>query len=245
MQMTNSADINLYLAFEESEIEAVLRAAALVGNLGCGLKIGISAFTALGPEKISGLGAPLFLDLKFHDIPSVVENAVARAVKLCRPRLLTVHGSGGEAMLRAAKRAAAQSETKLLAVTVLTSLPADIETSKTLAKRAKRAGIDGIVCSAVEAGQLRKVIGEEMLIVSPGIRVDGASAGDQKRIATPTQAGENGVDCIVAGRGVFAAAEPAAAAENILKEFIVGKQNRLKNLRNKPPRNSKSAGTAG
>ena len=220
----------LYLAFEGEAPAAAKRFTEIATGTGCGLKIGIAAFGALGAEAVAALRAPLFLDLKFHDIPSVVALAVARTTAICRPQLMTLHAAGGRKMMEHALAAAAEaaksvnaSRPRLLAVTILTSLAADEELSQMLARQAREAGMDGIVCSALEAAGLRRIIGEEMLIVAPGIRAKGDDNGEQKRVATPELAARNGVDSLVVGRPITASADPAAAAESIVREFLGAK----------------------
>ncbi|GBD42962.1 Orotidine 5'-phosphate decarboxylase [bacterium HR40] len=194
------------------------------------LKLGLEFFTANGPaavEEMAGLGVPIFLDLKFHDIPHTVAGAVAAACRL-PVTLLTLHAAGGRAMLEAAVRArdaATGSRPRLLAVTVLTSLDdSDLRllgTDRTvgeqvlaLAEMALACGIDGLVCSPHELSELRRRFGDEPLLVVPGIRPR-AAGDDQKRILDPRTALELGADLLVIGRPIVAAADPAAAARAI------------------------------
>jgi len=189
------------------------------------VKVGLQLYTAAGPEIVRELRARdrrIFLDLKLHDIPNTVAGAVESAGTL-GVELLTVHASGGAAMLRAAARAA-RTELSLLAVTVLTSLsagelatawgrePLEVEGEVVrLARVARDAGIAGVVASVRELSAIRGEIGEDLRVLTPGIRLPGDSAGDQTRIATPGDALRLGADYIVIGRTVTAAADPAEA----------------------------------
>jgi len=197
-------------------------------------KVGLQLFTAEGPKFVQhmiGEGRKVFLDLKFHDIPNTVSSAV-RSVCTLGVDMLTVHAAGGSAMLRAALEAskAASKPPLVLAVTVLTSMdaaslsaigvtgsPADQVLN--LALLAKEAGCGGVVASPQEAAMLRKALGPEMAIVTPGVRPVGADKGDQSRVATPAEAIRSGASHIVVGRPITAAPDPAAAARQILAEL--------------------------
>src|SRR3954465_13619931 len=197
-------------------------------------KIGKQLFTSEGPDLVRNLvssGRKVFLDLKYHDIPNTVASAVRCAAEL-NVAMLTVHASGGSKMLRAAADAAAQSAGKplVLAVTVLTSM-ADEDLHEIgitgsaqdqvlkLAKLAQKAAVGGLVASPSELKALRHAIGQDMKIVTPGVRPVGSDKGDQARVATPADAIANGADYIVVGRPITAAADPAAAAKAILAEI--------------------------
>ncbi|MBX6369208.1 MAG: orotidine-5'-phosphate decarboxylase [Rhodospirillales bacterium] len=201
-------------------------AAAVRPHVG-GLKLGLEFFCANGPEAVRDVAgdAPLFLDLKLHDIPNTVAGAV-RAVLPLRPAFLTVHAAGGPAMLRAAAEAAA-GEIKLLGVTVLTSLDdGDLDRVgqrgpvadqvRRLALLAREAGLSGVVCSPHEIRTLRAECGPDFLLVVPGIRPAGAGVGDQKRVMTPAEALAAGADHLVIGRPITGDPDPAAAARRIL-----------------------------
>ena len=213
-------------------------ALALVDRLeprACALKVGKELFVAGGPEPVRrriDRGFRVFLDLKFHDIPSTVAGACAAATRL-GVWMLNVHAAGGRAMLLAARQAVTRAaeasgaaKPLLLAVTVLTSLSArDLEevglgpSPETVALRLARlaldCGLDGVVCSAVEAPALRRALGANAKLVTPGIRPEGAGTDDQARIATPAAAIANGADYLVIGRPVTHAADPRAALERI------------------------------
>lgn len=193
-------------------------------------KTGLELFCAEGPSILKPLqnkGKNVFLDLKLHDIPRTVEKAVASVIQH-RVQLLTIHAGGGKEMMRAAANAAKNSSTKLLAVTVLTSLDAEnlrslsitrspADQALALAEMAYECGIDGIVCSVHEAAAIRNALGPDALIVTPGIRLPGDAAGDQKRIATPRAAKDAGATHLVIGRPILAAPDPSNAYREIVK----------------------------
>jgi len=196
-------------------------------------KVGSVLFTAAGPaavEMVRKRGGRVFLDLKYHDIPATVGVAVEAAARL-GVGLLTVHASGGAAMLRAATGAAGPGRPRIVAVTVLTSLdraalhgevgvPSAVEGHVVhLAQLARNAGCDGVVASPREAARLRALLGPQALIVTPGIRPAGAHADDQARSATPATARRAGADYLVVGRPITGAADPAAAAAAVLAEI--------------------------
>ena len=209
----------------------------LKGDVG-GFKIGKEFFTALGPEAVrTVLGSALaFLDLKFHDIPNTVAGATRAATRL-GVRLLTVHASGGTAMMAAAATAAREaaaatgiSPPKILGVTVLTSMDeADLEAVgqrgpaaaqvERLALLSQKAGLDGVVCSPREIASLRQACGADFLLVVPGIRPDWAAKGDQKRVTSPAEACALGADYLVIGRPITAAQDPLEAARRIVAEI--------------------------
>jgi orotidine-5'-phosphate decarboxylase len=193
------------------------------------LKLGLEFFLANGANGFGAIsGAPIFLDLKLHDIPNTVAGAV-RAVLPLRPRMLTVHAAGGSAMIQAAHQAAASTGSgrpMILAVTVLTSLGqqelgaigvagALEEQVLRLGRLAIGAGADGLVCSSLEVSALRQALGPEVRLVVPGIRPEGAATGDQARTMTPAQAVAAGADWIVVGRPITGASDPGAATADI------------------------------
>lgn len=191
-----------------------------------GVKLGLEFFTANGPagvHEIAALGLPVFLDLKLHDIPNTVAKAV-QALRPIAPAVLTVHASGGRAMLEDAK-AAAPAHTKVVAVTTLTSLDANDLRSigvmsdphaqvLRLADLARDAGLDGVVCSGVEVAAVHKAWPKGFLVV-PGLRPAGSGAGDQKRVVTPRQASDAGAALLVIGRPITQAESPEDAARAI------------------------------
>ena len=224
----------LGVALDTSDRGEVVRLAKLLqGRVGT-VKLGLEAFTASGPDlvrEISDLGTPVFLDLKLHDIPNTVERAARNAARL-GVAMLTVHASGGEAMLKAAVAGASAAERPplVLAVTVLTSLDdaALVELGipggaaqrvSAWAQLARRSGCGGVVCSPREAAAVRALVGSGFLLVTPGIRPAGEAAGDQRRVATPASAVAAGADILVIGRPITASPNPASAAETILAEL--------------------------
>ena len=191
-----------------------------------GLKLGLEFFCANGPEavrNVARVGLPLFLDLKLHDIPNTVAKAVDALASL-RPAILTVHAAGGQAMLAAAK-AAAPEGTKVVAVTVLTSLDeSDLGAMgvagspagqvERLTNLAREAGVDGIVCSGTEVASARRTWPDGFFVV-PGVRPAGAEVGDQKRVVTPADAIADGASILVIGRPITGADDPGEAARAI------------------------------
>jgi orotidine-5'-phosphate decarboxylase len=198
-------------------------------------KIGNRLFTAEGPravQTVAGLGFSIFLDLKFHDIPNTVGRAVASAAALPNVGLLTLHAAGGQAMMRAARKALEGNPDPplLLGVTILTSLtPLDLaqvglsgglgSRAVALARLAKRAGLDGVVTSAHEAKAIRKACGDNLAILIPAVRPANSQADDQSRIATPGEAAAAGANYMVVGRPITAAKDPRSAAAAILAEI--------------------------
>jgi orotidine-5'-phosphate decarboxylase len=197
-------------------------------------KVGMELFTAAGPEVLEPLikrGHSVFLDLKFHDIPNTVAGAVRSAAGL-GVRMVNVHAAGGPAMLAAAREALAgfADPPELLAVTMLTSMDqaqtsaigydrSPAEQVELLARMTLKAGIRGFVCSAQEVAALRTLTGPEGVLVTPGIRPAGSAKGDQSRIATPGEALRLGASYLVVGRPISLAADPAEAAEAVLREM--------------------------
>jgi orotidine-5'-phosphate decarboxylase len=195
-------------------------------------KVGSQLFTAAGPQlvrEIVGRGEKVFLDLKYHDIPNTVANAVAEACQL-GVSLMTVHALGGKAMMEAAVGALPAVGSRLLAVTILTShdqaslgaigLAGPVaESVQRLARLAQEAGADGIVASPLEAEMIRGACGPDFLIVTPGIRLAGSKADDQARATTPAAAIRAGSSYVVVGRPIAEAADPAAAAAAVVREI--------------------------
>lgn len=216
--------------------QAVRIAKQLQGLIQC-VKIGSILFTAEGPraiERMRALGFDVFLDLKFHDIPSTVEKS-CRAAVAHRIAMLTVHASGGREMLHAAaagvRHEAARlriRRPKVVGVTVLTSQGAADQAGSlrrdviALAQTARHAGLDGVVASPQEARDIRRRMPRPWLIVCPGIRPAGASKRDQARVATPRQALDAGADWLVVGRPITEAARPREATCRIIEELERG-----------------------
>ncbi|PRO72772.1 orotidine-5'-phosphate decarboxylase [Alteromonas alba] len=227
--MNQEARVIVALDFDDAD-----KAMALVDQLdpaACKLKVGKEMFTLFGPEFVKSLiarGFDIFLDLKFHDIPNTVAKACKAAAEM-GVWMVNVHASGGMEMMKAAKNAIAGSshpQTKLIAVTVLTSMDQaqlnDVvpEVSpagqvKKLAQLTADSGLDGVVCSAKEAVMLRETHNDEFLLVTPGIRPAGADVGDQKRVMTPVDAIDAGVSYLVMGRPITQAENPLAALQAV------------------------------
>jgi orotidine-5'-phosphate decarboxylase len=225
----------VFVAIDTPDLARAIALAEAVRQDAGGVKLGLEFFAAQGPEgvrRIASFGLPVFLDLKLHDIPNTVAKAVEALAPLA-PAILTVHAAGGSAMLQAAKHAAPPA-TKVVAVTVLTSLDAtDLAAAgvagspeqqvERLAALARAAGVDGIVCSGAEVRAASAAWPEGFFVV-PGVRPAGGDAGDQKRVVTPAQAIEDGASVLVIGRPVTAADDPAEALGSIcasLKKEVI------------------------
>jgi len=213
-------------------------AVALVGRLDpgrCRLKVGKELFTRLGPcfvERLAALGFQVFLDLKFHDIPHTVAAACAAAADL-GVWMMNLHASGGRRMLEAARERLAQRANPplLIAVTVLTSLDASdlaeigcpgapAQRVLSLARLTRDAGLDGVVCSPREAAMVRRELGIDFVLVTPGVRPASTAVGDQKRVMTPREAVQAGADYLVVGRPITAASDPLQALAAIERELV-------------------------
>lgn len=191
-------------------------------------KVGSQLFTGYGPKVIEFIrkkGAEVFLDLKFFDIPNTVANAVKQAVRL-KIKMLTLHISGGREMILAAVKSAKNESRKLklkrpllIGVTVLTSQQAEPQEVLNLARLGLDCGLDGVVCSVLEAATLRKAINKKFFIVTPGIRQDTKIVDDQKRTATASEAAEAGSNFLVIGRPILEAADPKEAVKNYLTKL--------------------------
>jgi len=233
----------LAVALDYPDAQQALKLVDTLGHTCQWFKVGMELYYAAGNDIVRELrnrGFDVFLDLKLHDIPNTVAGAVRSATQ-AGAGLLTLHASGGSAMMAAATEAArAPGSPRLLAVTVLTSMDAaqlagtGITASPAdhvlrLAKLATQSGIDGFVCSAEEVAAVRAATGPNTLLVIPGIRPTGADIGDQKRIATPAQAIASGASMLVVGRPITQAADPAAAAQAILDEISKAETTQKKN----------------
>lgn len=206
------------------------------------IKLGLEFFSIHGPqgvERVTQKGEiPFFLDLKFHDIPNTLAGAVRSAMRL-RPKMMTLHASGGGMMMRAAADVVQEEADKLdvespimLGVTVLTSmdqqdlismgvqheLPKQVES---LAELAQKSGMNGVVCSPHEARRLRRVCGDDFTLVTPGVRPANSDQGDQKRIMTPQDALEAGASYLVIGRPITEAADPSHVAEDVKSACVL------------------------
>lgn len=222
----NDPGTRLALALDVPDLDAAKRLIAQTREHFGVFKVGLELYTAVGPRAVEAVhesGARCFLDLKLHDIPATMGRSVARAAAM-GVAYLTVHGMAGSEALRSAQQSA--GGTRLLAVTVLTSLDAPAlaeigflddpsRAADRLAQLAWRAGVRGFVTSAHECAALRQALGPKAFLVTPGVRPAGAAAGDQKRVMTPTDAIDAGADLLVVGRPIRDASDPSAAASDI------------------------------
>lgn len=224
--MTVAAPIAV--ALDAPDLETAARWASLVTPHVTTVKVGLELYLRYGPDVVASVrgasGVEVFLDLKLHDIPATVAGA-ARAMSRLKPAYVTVHGTGGAPMIRAAAEAAAPT-TKVAAVTILTSLgEADLEAVGLagpvldavlrLSALAVEAGARALVCSPREVAAVRAEVGPDITLITPGIRPEGAAAQDQARVATPEEALAAGADLLVIGRPITAAPDPGAAAASI------------------------------
>jgi orotidine-5'-phosphate decarboxylase len=226
----------IIVALDVPNVEAALKLAEVLTPVTGAFKVGSELFTSAGPEmvrRLRGMGAQIFLDLKFHDIPNTVARAVAAAVHL-DVQMLTVHTLGGSEMLEAAERAAQETASQLrrpppivLGVTVLTSMDGNAlgevgldsdanRQVRRLAQIATQAGLRGLVCSPREVAEVRQIVPASAQLVTPGIRVTAVATDDQKRTLSPREALALGANWLVIGRPICAAEDPRAAAEGIL-----------------------------
>src|SRR5690349_20223076 len=238
---------SLIVALDFDSLSSAVKFATQIADLVGMFKIGNQLFTVAGPgavKEIAALGAGVFLDLKYHDIPNTVAGAVLSAAAMTGVQLVNVHALGGKAMMEAAAQAISvgvpmgADRPRLLAVTILTSM--DQKTMKEvgvggtpksrvvkLAQLAKESGVDGVVASVQETKAIRKACGSEFLIVTPGVRPKDSAVesavDDQSRKATPKEAIRAGADFLVVGRPILAAADPRAAAQSIVDEIAAAK----------------------
>jgi len=217
----------IFVAIDTPDLHRAAALARDVRGLAAGVKLGLEFFCANGHSgvlRIAERELPIFLDLKLHDIPNTVGKAV-EALAALRPAILTVHAAGGQQMLEAAK-AAAPPSTKVVAVTVLTSLDQEdlrsvgirsspLDQVKRLAELARESGIDGLVCSGAEVAAAKELWPEGFFVV-PGVRPPGADVADQKRVVTPAQALDDGASILVIGRPITGATDPARAIREIV-----------------------------
>lgn len=241
--MTTPHSHKLYCSIDTDDIEAAKDMAAQMDKAGCCFKLGLQFFNANGPQGVRVLreaypDMPLFLDLKYHDIPNTVAQAV-RAVTPLEVTYLNIHASGGAEMMKAAKDAALDEASKhgvkapkILGVTILTSLSqhnleqigyqnnAEDQVVR-LAKLTQEAGLDGIVCSPLEISAVRAACGDDFVLMVPGIRPQNHETGsdDQKRVMTPHEAISAGASHIVVGRPITKSSDPVQAARDILEQI--------------------------
>lgn len=224
----------IYCAVDTPDLDKAKEIIEKISLAGVGVKLGLEFFNANGPQGVKDIlescgNPPIFLDLKYHDIPNTVAGAVHAASQL-GVTYLNVHASGGLDMMKAAKEACA-SGTKLIAVTLLTSIDQDeadrigyqgsvSERVVALAKLTQEAGLDGVVCSSHEIEAIRATCGPDFALMVPGIRPAGSAANDQKRIMTPKEAMDKGATHLVIGRPITKADNPAKTAQDIMESLI-------------------------
>ena len=232
----------LLCAIDTVELDTAVSLANVLGDVVGGVKLGLEFFTSHGAEGVAGVaesGLPIFLDLKYYDIPNTVAGAIRASVGL-NPFMISVHVGGGPAMLRAAMAASFRVADRVggrrplvVGITVLTSFDDDdieavgmkgplLDQVRRLAGLAQENGLDGVVASADEIADLREQCGDDFVIVVPGIRPAWSSADDQKRIVTPGEAVRRGADYLVVGRPITRADDPAAAAGRIVEDVSGG-----------------------
>lgn len=223
----------IFCAVDTNHLDKAIAIAQSIEGV-CGVKLGLEFFNAHGVKGVkqvmkSVTDTPLFLDLKYHDIPNTVAGAVRAVTQGITPAYINVHATGGLEMMKAAKDAC-PPDTKLLAVTVLTSIDEDTLSSvgqgndtksqvERLAKLAKEAGCDGVVCSSHEIEIIRAACGDDFITMVPGIRPAGSDVGDQKRVMTPKEAVDLGASHLVIGRPITQSDDPKQTAQDILSSL--------------------------
>lgn len=222
----------IFCAIDKADMECAKTLCSQISTTGIGIKLGLEFFNKFGPQGILDIyidfpETPLFIDLKYHDIPNTVVGAIRSITSQIKPAFLNVHAAGGLDMMKAAKNAC-PDKTKLLAVTILTSLDEQAITQVgyqngvsaqvvKMAKLAQEAGLDGVVCSSHEITAIRDACGDDFILMVPGIRPEGSAAGDQSRIMTPKQAVDKGASHLVIGRPISQSDNPTQAAQDILE----------------------------
>ena len=224
----------IFCAIDKPDLNAAMKLCEDLDGTNIGLKLGLEFFNALGVNGIREIqknfpNTPIFMDMKYYDIPNTVAGAVKALSHEIQPAYINVHASGGLAMMQAAKEAC-HSDTKLLAVTILTSFDEESMTQAgyqsglqdrviQMAQLTQQAGLDGIVCSSHEIEKIRSECGDDFILMVPGIRPVGSGAGDQKRIMTPHDAIDKGATHLVIGRPISQATKPKSAAIEILNSL--------------------------
>ena len=229
----------LIVALDFPTLREAVEVAEILAGTAAMFKVGLELFNAEGPAALRGIsdvGGPVFYDSKLHDIPNTVAGAAA-SITSARVAMFNVHAMGGQEMMRAAVRGAAQRAQELgiqrplvLGVTVLTSTSEEglretgvarsmCDQVVALARMARDAGLDGVIASPHEIGDVKEACGRDFLVVTPGVRPAWASRDDQKRVMTPQQAAEAGADYVVIGRPITRAPDPAEAAMRMLQEL--------------------------
>ena len=221
----------IFCAIDKANREDAKKLCAEISQSGIGIKLGMEFFNAFGPQGILEIynsfpHTPIFIDLKYHDIPNTVAGAVRSITSQIKPAFLNVHAAGGLEMMKAAKQAC-PAETKLLAVTILTSLDEQAITEVgykdgvrdrvvQMAQLTQTAGLDGVVCSSHEIEAIREACGDDFILMVPGIRPEGSAQGDQSRVMPPRNAIDKGATHLVIGRPISQSSHPAQTAQEIL-----------------------------
>jgi len=227
--MTNKTPV--FCAVDTNDKDKALALCSHIAGLDIGIKLGLEFFNSYGPQGVKEIqdqypNTPIFLDLKYHDIPNTVAGAIRAVTNIVRPAYLNLHAAGGRSMMQAAKEAC-PGEIKLLAVTILTSLNQDEITEvgyqndvsaqvQQMAKLTQDSGLDGVVCSSHEIKLIRQSCGSDFALMVPGIRPAGSDTNDQQRIMTPKDALDKGATHLVIGRPITKADDPKQAAQDIL-----------------------------
>ncbi len=234
MTMSEMKFERIYCALDTADLNQAKQWAKIIGPITGGLKVGMEFVNTFGPQGIEAVlnacpDARLFIDLKFHDIPNTVAKAIKTTSERFHPAYINVHAAGGRIMMQDAQAACAH-DTKLLAVTVLTSMndallasvgqqtPVDAQVCR-LALLTRDAGLDGVVCSAHEIASIRKLCGPDFVLMVPGIRPAGEDTQDQERVMTPKEALNEGATHLVIGRPITQSPDPAQAAADILSSL--------------------------
>ncbi len=221
----------IFCAIDTTDIDKAVAICQQISTSGIGIKLGLEFFNNFGVDGVAHIqnkfpDTPVFLDLKYHDIPNTVAGAIRAVTSKVTPTYLNIHAAGGYDMMRAAKDAC-PNNVKLLAVTILTSLDEQAITQVgykegikdrvvQMAALTQKAGLDGVVCSSHEITTIREACGEDFALMVPGIRPAGSAIGDQKRIMTPADAMEKGATHLVIGRPITQADNPTQAAQDII-----------------------------
>ena len=224
----------IFCAIDKADMCAAKELCTQITQAGIGIKLGLEFFNKFGVQGLKEIqnefsGLPIFVDLKYHDIPNTVAGAIRSVTSEIIPAYLNVHAAGGLEMMKAAK-AACPPETKLLAVTILTSLDEQAmsevgykdgvrERVVQMAKLTQQAGLDGVVCSSHEIEAIREACGEDFILMVPGIRPEGSAKGDQARVMTPHDAVSKGATHLVIGRPISQSDDPAQTAQDILSSI--------------------------
>ena len=233
-QNSNNRNPKIFCAIDKADMDAAKKLCVQITKAGIGIKLGLEFFNKFGVQGLKEIqnnfvDIPIFVDLKYHDIPNTVAGAVRSITSEITPAYLNIHAAGGLEMMKAAK-AACPAETKLLAVTILTSLDEQAieevgykeglgDRVVQMTKLTQAAGLDGVVCSSHEIEAIRDACGDDFILMVPGIRPAGSAVGDQSRVMTPKEAIDKGATHLVIGRPISQSDDPANAAQDILESL--------------------------